>query len=132
MYSPVGTKSRISVYGRSAFCAEPATGRASTASSNTSVSDRWAARVMGDPPGRESRSKARAMSTRERRLAIEPRPRRLELRGQAEQRRLVAVARDELDGHRQAARDAERQHHRGLAREVEPHGERREVEDPPA
>ena len=40
----------------------------------------------------------------DRRLAIEPRPRLLELRGQSKQRRLVAVARDELNRDRESSR----------------------------
>ena len=67
---------------------------------------------------------------RERGLAGEPGARRLELRAEAEQRRLVAEARDELDRDGQPARGvAERQHHGGLAGQVEPHRERRERED---
>src|SRR5947207_6196137 len=68
----------------------------------------------------------------ERGLAIEPGARRLELRAQAEQRRLVAEARHELDGDGEAfGAPAQRQHERGLAREVEPHGEGRECKYPP-
>ena len=42
-------------------------------------------------------------SAGERRFSVEPGTRVLELRGQAEQGRLVAMPRDELDGHGQAA-----------------------------
>jgi hypothetical protein len=63
----------------------------------------------------------------DRRLAIEPRPRLLELRGQSKQRRLVAVARDELNRDWEFSRGRlrygvgprQRQDDRRLARQVE-------------
>src|SRR6266699_130137 len=65
----------------------------------------------------------------ERGFPIEPRTRGFELRGEAKQGRFVAVAGDDLHGDGQPVRRAaERQHHRGLAGEVEPDGEGREGE----
>src|SRR5258706_6790911 len=70
-------------------------------------------------------------SRRERGLAAEPGARRLELGAEANQRRLVAETSDELHRQRQPARThIEWQHESGLAREVEPHRERREGEYP--
>src|SRR5215472_8157499 len=79
-------------------------------------------------PALRSERTAKCASASDRWLAIEPRPRLLELRGEAEQRRFVAVARDELNrnrksGHgslRRGVASRQRQDDRRLAGQVEP------------
>src|SRR6185436_11514420 len=70
-------------------------------------------------------------SRSERGLASEPGPRRLELGAQANQRRFIAETPDQLHCQRQAAPAlTQRQHEAGLAGEIEPYREWREIEYP--
>src|SRR4029077_3252607 len=66
-----------------------------------------------------------------RRNAIRPRMGLLELRGEAEQRRLVCRATDEVDTDRQAVDDTEGHHRSGLAGDVDDRRERRELAPAP-
>ena len=79
-------------------------------------------RVYVDDPfgNRRELMSRRPSSGGQGRLAGEPGAGGLELGPEAEERGLVAGAGDELDRHRQAARVAEREHHGGLAGQVEP------------
>src|SRR5439155_26235057 len=70
--------------------------------------------------GREGDSRAEPPSSPQRRPAILPRLRRFQLRREAEQRRLVAEARDELHAEWQPAlRHRERYRHRRVTRRIE-------------
>src|SRR5215208_3104225 len=98
---------------------------------------RWTARTWlraGPSPSAncsDSRSACRG-SESDGRLAVEPGARGFELAPEPEQGRLVAERGHELHGDREAGvGDAERQHHRRLAGQVEPDRERREGEDAP-
>src|SRR5262245_20342372 len=83
-------------------------------------------------PQRSYETPSTSSSADERRLPLDPRSRRFDLRGEPQEHRLIAEPRDELDCKWQPSRRAwrvhlaHREHDRRLTRDVEPHSKRGE------